>query len=98
MLEFSDMSERAVGIIPQFLSEYCEDDAVTQLNANYAHGGGWRDFEGFSLVGDELHYPGDPPTLKLSEGKLRGERILVFEYGWVAVVQPDNTFRVARMD
>jgi hypothetical protein len=90
-----------VGYTPEFLSEDSEDDAVKQLDEHYSHGGGWRDFEGFTFVdGDEpkLTYPGDPPTNAIAHWKLRDERIILFEHAWVAVVQPDGKFRVARMD
>lgn len=90
-----------VGLTPAFLNETSDDDAVTQLNRHYAHGGGWHDFEGFSFKdGDEpqLLYPGDPPMEAVAMWKLRDERIILFDHAWVAVVQPDNSFRVARMD
>jgi hypothetical protein len=92
-----------VGFTPSFLNEASTDDAVTQLDRNYAHGGGWHEFEGFKLVGadtdaPELHYPGDPPTEAVARWVLRDERIILFDHAWVAVVQPDGSFRVSRMD
>ena len=91
-----------VGLTPQFLSEDDPDDAVTQLNKHYGHGGGWRDFNGFTLKDSEtapqLTYPGDPPTDAVAHWKLRDERIILFDHAWVAVVQKDGSFRVARMD
>lgn len=91
-----------VGITPQFLSENDPADAVTQLNEGYRHGGGWHDFNGFELVEvdgiPELHYPDDPPTRAFAFWQLRDEKIVLFEHAWVAVIQPDQNFRVARMD
>ncbi len=34
----------------------------------------------------------------ISRTVLREETIIVFQYSWVAVVQPDGKYRVARMD
>lgn len=97
-IQFTDMSMEAVGIIPGWLSEDDERGAVEQIHASYGHGGGWHDFEGFSLEDDKLVYSGDPPMTKRSEAKLRDERIIVYPYGWVVVVQLDNSFKVARID
>tara|TARA_R110000868_G_scaffold76760_5_gene220444 strand:- start:2532 stop:2834 length:303 start_codon:yes stop_codon:yes gene_type:complete len=92
----------AAGLLPTFLTEHCPDDAVTQFNHAYAHGGGWRDFNGFTLVivGNlaKLRYSGDPDLTSVSYVKLRDERIWVFPHSWVLVAQPDNSFRVCRMD
>lgn len=97
-------NQHLAGLLPQFLSEYSEDDAVTQLDASYAHGGGWRDFDGFKLTFLEggsiyqLEYSGDRPMRQIASTKLRDEKIVLFEADWVAVIQPDGSFRVARMD
>ena len=88
----------AAGFIPIWLFDEVGTSAVEQIDANYKHGGGWRDCAGFSLVDDRLVYPGDPDMEPKAQGKLRDERILIYDYGWVAVVQPDNTFKVARID
>jgi hypothetical protein len=90
-----------VGYTPMFLDESDPADARTQLDRNYAHGGGWHDFSGFTFVdGDApvLTYPGDPPTEAVAEWRLRDERVILFDHAWVAVVQPDGSIRVARMD
>lgn len=89
------------GYLPMFISESSSMSAVEQLNYHYSHGGGWHDFEGFTLHdGDEpkLLYPGDPPTLAVCQWKLRDERIILFDHAWVAVVQPDGSYRISRMD
>jgi len=91
-----------VGLIPSFLSEDDPRPAREQLDTGYVHGGGWNPFKGHELVkaGDSycLTYPGDPPTPLLASTKLRDERILVFLHAWVAIVQADGSFEVARMD
>lgn len=90
-----------VGLTPDFLDPNDPTEAQQQLHRNYAHGGGWHDMTGFTFVdGDEpkLTYPGDPPTEAVAWWQLRKERIILFDHAWVAVVQPDGAFRVARMD
>ena len=91
----------AAGCIPHWLSTESDEGAVEQIHLNYGHGGGWQDFEGFTMAkdgSDDLLYRGDPPTRKLAEMEVGNERVIVYEYGWVAVVQPDRSFRVARID
>jgi hypothetical protein len=87
-----------IGLIPSFLDENDPRPAREQLDEGYAHGGGWRPFKGHELTDDGLVYPGDPPSPLLASTKLRDERILVFLHAWVAIVQPDGSFEVARMD
>lgn len=92
-----------LGFIPSFVSDEDPDDAKTQLHKNYQHGGGWRRFDGFTFdpkaEPPTLNYPGDKPLTVVGETTLRGERILVFQFGFVVVVSPDGkSWEVARMD
>lgn len=90
------------GLLPLFLSEDDPRPAQEQLHTAYAHGGGFQPFRGFELVrhgaGYALQYPGDPLMLEVARAQLRQELIILFNYSWVAVIQPDETFTVARMD
>ena len=94
----------ALGLLPLFLSDNDPRPAQEQLHANYLHGGGFQPFSGFTLVLPEkkgeayLSYPGDPPMRELGRVKLRDELIIMFEYSWVAVVQPSGEYVIARMD
>ena len=112
MIEFKGDIEVA-GFIPHWLNEEDPDGAVEQLHKNYGHGGGWRDTEGWSLlVGVKqnapkvdvtesmywLDYEGDPLMPMRACGLMREELVIVFDHGYVAVVQSDFNFRVARMD
>lgn len=97
--------EEAAGFLPTFLHPLDERDAVTQLHEAYAHGGGWNDFKGFTLKFDPenvqeatIEYAGDPAYELIAWTKLREETVLLFQHGWVAVVQPDGSHRIARMD
>lgn len=101
MLKFTDM--RVVGFIPQFLDESDPRSAVEQIDTAYQHGGGWRDFKGFQLAGGGgdpyfLTYPGDPHMRELSRATLRDETLVFFKCSWLAVIQPNGSFRVARLD
>lgn len=90
-----------LGTIPSMLSEDDPAGGVEQIDRAYKDaGGGWRDTPGFTLDLriPVLTYPGDLPRLLLAEAKLRDERILFFNGAWIAVVQPDGAFRVARID
>ncbi len=79
---------------------------VDQANQRYAHGGGWRDFEGFTIDPDSMSlvYPDDPPIKCI--GTLLGkpdEIVAVYEHSWVAVIStatnnPNDGARFCRMD
>lgn len=95
---FSDM--RAAGFLPGFFSVHDERPAYEQLVANYPFG---SDFDGFKLTGSGTHdwalrYPGDPPLNVVSFAMLRGEALVLFEYSWLAIIQPDGAFVVHRVD
>lgn len=101
MIVFTNM--RQAGLLPLFLCEHDPRSAIEQLDANYVHGGGWRDFHGFTLRIDanglaRIEYPEDPPRYEVSRAKLRNEYIILFESDWVAVLQQDGSYRIARMD
>lgn len=93
-----------LGYIPEFLSESDPRPAREQFNEAYAHGGGWRPFEGFTLHSDRtvenwsIEYPGDPEYKLVAYARLRDEMILVFPHAWVAIVASDGTYEIARMD
>jgi hypothetical protein len=86
-----------LGFIPSFLNEDDERSAREQFNENYISG--WRPMKGFKLLKNgNLKYPEDPETQLLFETHLRDETIYVYEHAWVAVVQPDGSFEVCRLD
>jgi hypothetical protein len=93
----------AGGFLPLFLNTDNPAGAVDQINKSYAHGGGWHDFHGFDLIATKtgayrLQYPQDPPMKEISRTTLRDEIVVLFTYDWVAVIQQDGSFRVARLD
>ena len=100
--EWTNEDFRIVGYIPQFFNDEDERSAKEQVNRAYAHGGGFQPFEGFTLNSPErdasLSYPDDPPMKEVSRTKLRDETIILFQHAWLAIVQPDGSFEVARID
>jgi hypothetical protein len=89
-----------LGFLPSWLDPDDPAKAAEQLGKNYQHGGGWRPFHGFKMDPDNgtLIYPQDPPLEPIAIMILREERIAVYLHGWVAVIQPDLSFEVCRMD
>lgn len=89
-----------VGYIPEFLSVHDPLPAVQQLDANYKHGGGWRPIKGFKMdmKTHAIKYPGDPSYPPIAVIELRDEKIFVYPHAWVAVVQKDGSYEIARMD
>lgn len=105
MIHFTERYFGAAGIVPQFLSELDPRPAVEQIDTAYAHGGGWRDFEGFIAHIDWkkpgksfLSYSGDPPMRAKAFGCLRDELVILFDSDWCAVAHPDRITRIARLD
>jgi hypothetical protein len=88
------------GYLPQFLDELDKDSAEKQLHKNYMHGGGFNHFDGFTMHPETyvLTYPNDPPFGPIAHAYLRDELVLFYPHSWVAIVQKDKSFRIARMD
>ena len=88
-----------LGFIPTFILESDPRSAAEQFNERYAHGGGWRPFGPWSMDKDyRIKYPGDPAYAPVAMARLRNETIFVYPHAWVAIVQADGSFEVARMD
>ena len=100
MIEFTLLHHGVdLGFLPGMLSQSNPKSATKQLDDGYQHGGGWSPFPGFKLqANNALSYPGDPPLSPLATAKLRDELIVFYPYAWVAVIQPDRSFEVCRMD
>ena len=102
MVEFEllhpDATCAHLGCLPSFLSEQDQAPAREQFDRNY-HFGGWKPFKGFELGEDNsLFYPGDPALTPVAQYRLRNELIVFYNYAWVAIIQPDRSFEVCRMD
>jgi len=45
-----------------------------------------------------LSYPQDPDFAPMAVIRLRDERVVIYDCGFVAIIQTDGKFEVARMD
>lgn len=102
MIKFQLIHPRAthemLGFIPEFLSANDSRPAKEQIHSAYAHGGGWHSFPGFKMTPAGLAYHGDSPMPLLAEARLRQEIVRIYDCAWVAIVQPDGSYDVARID
>jgi len=88
------------GYIPGWLNKDNPKSLRDQLNDGYAFGG-FAPFKGFKMNKQEqLVYAGDPPQRPIVEFRSPNhkERVVVYEQAWVAVIYPDGSFEVCRMD
>ena|ERR1700761_2586873 len=86
-----------LGYIPDFLNVLDPRPAKEQFAEKYISG--WSPFKGHTKMEDDsLQYPGDPPMKPMWKAKLRDETIIVYQHAWVAIIQPDGSYEVARMD
>jgi hypothetical protein len=88
------VTQEVLGYLPGFLSVNDPRPAREQLAAAY----GWSPFAGFTMTERGLEYPGDPTMPLLAEAKLRDEVVRLYDCSWVAIVQPDGSYEIARMD
>lgn len=99
MIKFTN--QHLAGYIPYFLSENDPRPAREQIDEAYV--GGWHSFKGHTLKYDDggnafLEYPEDPPTLEVARAQLRDETLILFQHSWLAIVQPDGSYEIARID
>lgn len=97
----------AFGLIVQFLEPSDITPMWKQIDRNYQHGGGWRDFDGFEVGqrGDEftLTYDGDPPYEERGRITFRDtvtdeeELLVIFDSAWVLWKKGDE-HKIARID
>lgn len=97
------MKPEMLGFIPSFLSDDDPRPAREQINERYQHGGGWRPFQGFIMIPDGLLYKGDPMMRLLYETVLHStsdkpEVIRFYQHDWLAIVQRDGSYEIARLD
>jgi hypothetical protein len=86
-----------LGLIPGFLNENDPRPAKEQIDRRYVSG--WQSFPGFTMLENgNLSYPGDLETRLLFESNLRDETIRFYEGSWLAIIQPDGFFEIARLD
>lgn len=91
--------------LPTFFSPDDPRPARQQIDERYIYGG-WKPQPGFRLPAIKeirthiqfMAYPGDPLFWERARARLRDEWILLFDYDYVAIIQPDlQNFEVARI-
>ena len=90
-----------MGYIPNFLDDNDPRPACEQINEKYSYGGGWSPLvpkRWTMLSGERLKYPEDPPLSPMCELRMRDERIVLYPSSVVAIIQPDGSFEVCRLD
>ena len=91
------MTKEALGYIPNMLHELDPRPAKEQIDDNYVIG--WHEFKGFSMdKTGAITYPDDPTYHPLAMAKLRDETIYFYQHAWVAIVQLDGSYEIARLD
>lgn len=93
------------GFLPEILLTSDPRPVSEQLNDRYAHGGGYQ-VSGSPIAWAldrsaefaTLTYPRDPPMLELSRATINNELCILFDSSFMAIVQPDSSFAVVRVD
>jgi hypothetical protein len=95
-----NMTYEHLGFLPVIFSEDDPSPAREQVNKKYAYGGGWNPQSRWTVDAKTLtaRYPGDEPLQPIAKRKLHDETVVLYEGSYVAVIQPDGSFEVARMD
>lgn len=100
-------TSEGLGFIPYFLNALDTRPAAKQIDANYDHGGGWRpmgngkwslDPETHRLTYDCGPDDEDEHYLPLATCRIGQERLYFYDCAWTAIVQPNGSFEVARLD
>lgn len=94
------ITQEWLGFIPTFINPADPTPAAQQIDANYQHGGGWRPMKGWTLDPDTLaiSYKGDETYQPWAIAKHGDERIVFYDCAWIAIVQPDGSFEIDRLD
>jgi len=96
------MTMEHLGLLPGFFHlddpRPAKEQLKEQLNDNYNHRRGSFPMRNFTIRDDVLLYPGDFPLFPLAKAELRDEKLLFYERAILAVVQPDGSLEVTRVD
>ena len=90
-----------MGYIPQIITSDDPRPVVEQVNDRYAHGGGWRKFEGFKWDREKMtiEYPGDPAYEAVARCEVSPtETIYIFAHAWVLIDRGGDDWEICRMD
>jgi hypothetical protein len=93
------MTMEVLGFLPSFLHESDPRPAREQINERYRSSWFPITTPGIKLRDDNvILYPRDPPYVPLAQTRLRDELIVYYPHAFVAIIQPDRSFEVARID
>lgn len=87
-----------LGYIPCWLDPDDPDSAAEQLGLAYARFGGWTPRKGWTMNEDSITFPGDPPRPLIARMRIRDEEVRFYLGAYIAIVQPDGSHEIARMD
>jgi hypothetical protein len=88
-----------LGLLPDIVSSKDPRSVKEQIEDKYRHGGGWRPINNFTMRGQILYYPGDPPFKPNAYIQIRDELVIFYQMGsLLAVIQKDSSFEVTRVD
>lgn len=91
------MTIAALGELPAFFTLRDPRPAREQIAENYCSG--WHPVPGLELLpSNVLTFPGDPPFEPLAQARLRDELLVFYHHALFAIIQPDRTFEVGRVD
>lgn len=93
------MSIDHLGFIPCWFIEGDLRRAEQVIDDCYRHGGGFRQFKGFALRADNsIKYPGDPILKPLASAQYGDELLVFYDSAFLAIIQPDRSFQITRVD
>ena len=90
-----------LGFLPDILTNEDPRSVKEQLEDRYAHGGGWRSIPGmkFNPKTWVMRFPGDSPFKPAAFTKIGSEMVIFYpNCSLLAIVQPDGTYEVTRVD
>jgi hypothetical protein len=95
-----NFSAEGLGFLPDILLNDDKRSVKDQLEDRYRHGGGWRPIPGLTMTPSRtLRFPGDPPYRPSAITKINHELVIFYrQASLLAVVQPDKSFTVVRVD
>lgn len=99
-------SPKMLGFLPDLISNLYPGNVAEQLERNYAHGGGYRDLTKlepgkwtFNKRNKTLRYRGESDIFNpLASVQIKDEMVYFYKYSLLAIVKPDGSFAVTRVD
>lgn len=95
-----------LGLLPALISNEYFGNVAEQLERNYAHGGGYRDLTKlepdkwvFNKRKKTLRHRAERSTFKpIASTQIKDEQVYFYQYALLAIVKPDGSFAVTRVD